>query len=51
MNSAAAQVIGRDRHTIAGLMDEDIFPPETAEELRGKAAVLNPTDTESRLCG
>src|SRR5687768_350730 len=24
MNSAAAQVIGRDRYTIAGLMDEDI---------------------------
>jgi PAS domain S-box-containing protein len=36
MNSAAAQVIGRDRHTIAGLMDEDILPPEAAEELRGK---------------
>jgi PAS domain S-box-containing protein len=44
MNSAAAQVIGRDRHTIAGLMDEDIFPPEATEELRGK-------DTRIMLAG
>jgi PAS domain S-box-containing protein len=36
MNSAAAQVIGRDRYTIAGLTDEDIVPLNTAEELRGK---------------
>jgi two-component system, sensor histidine kinase len=36
MNSAAAQVVGRDRRTIAGLKDEDIFPPEAAEELRAK---------------
>jgi PAS domain S-box-containing protein len=44
MNSAAAQVIGQDRHTIAGLMDEDIFPPEVTEELRGK-------DTRIMLAG
>ena len=36
MNSAAAQVIGRDRYTIAGLMDEDIFPLEATKELQGK---------------
>lgn len=44
MNSAAARVIGRDRHTVAGLMDQDIFPSEAAEELRGK-------DTRIMLAG
>lgn len=36
MNSAAAQVVGRNRNTSQGLRDEDIFPLEVAEELRGK---------------